>query len=125
MSVLGLLATAVALGLLMSKPGVSSAAPQPSAGRVRLENRTDIGVRIRCLGYEQEHNFTRDLARGQKEVVFGVDPGLRMLIVYEQGGRQIVAKKGFKLDAQESDADLVITGDKADGYKVTVTHRTF
>ena len=126
MSMMALSAAAVACAIVvLPKAEVRPADPQPATGRVRLENRTDVGVRIRCIGYELDHNFMRDLGRGQKEVVFGVDPGLRMIVVYEQGGGQILAKKGFKLDLQEKDADLIIGGDRADGYMLTVTHRGF
>src|ERR1700736_2234392 len=103
------------LGTAWSKPEARPAEVQQIKKRIRVENQADIGVRIRCIGYEQDHNFTRDLAGGDKEIVTGVDLGLRMVVVYERGGGEIVAKKGFKLEAQGKDAEIIIQGDKADG----------
>jgi hypothetical protein len=125
LSLVVVLAGMLGLGIAWSKSEAYSAPTQGGTKQVRFTNQTDIAIRIRCIGYEQDHNFTRDLARGAQEMVTGVDPGLRVVVVYEHGGWEIVAKKGFKLEAQGRDAEIIVQGDKADGYQVKVRYLGF
>jgi hypothetical protein len=46
------------------------------------------------LRFDTAGTFTRDLARGGQEGVFGVDPGLRVIVVYEQGVAKSSPRKG-------------------------------
>ena len=123
----GLIAVAglVVSAFAMSKTEETAAPKDPTQKLVRVQNKSDIKVRIRCLGYEQDHNFTRDLTPGQKEIVTGVDTGPRVIVVYKQGGGEIIAKKGFPLDPDGKQADVVIQGDKADGYRIEINYTDF
>src|SRR5262245_46013548 len=109
----------------MSKSEERAVANNPVQKLVRVQNKSDIKVRIRCLGYEQDHNFTRDLVPGQREIVTGVDTGPRVIVVFKQGGGEIIAKKGFPLEPDGKNADVVIRGDKADGYQVEINYTDF
>lgn len=77
--------------------------------------RCDVPIRFRCMGHDMDHNFFRDLAPGQA-LVSGVDLGLRYSVAYQEGGSEILARKGFKLEVNGKDVEAVISGDKANGY---------
>lgn len=101
-------------------PDAVSAAATAANKKVRIVNKTDdTGIRIRCVHFKHDLQFTRDVQKGQLQLVQGVDPGDRGIIIYEDLNETVIATGHFTLEASGKNVEVTVFGDKTAGYKLS------
>jgi hypothetical protein len=86
--------------------------------RLRLTNATeDTAVRIWGVAFDRAGRA--DIAKGKQEIYEGVLTGDRAFVVYEPLNDTIIAFDKYTLREEEKNLDLVVRGNKKNGYTLT------
>ncbi len=109
----------VALALMVWATSPVPAQQQQQKWKVRVYNNTEdvATLRFRCVHFQHDLHFTRDVVKGSHKTVSGVDKGHRGFIVYEDFNKQIILTGSFQLPAAGMNVKVAIFGNERDGYR--------
>lgn len=88
--------------------------------KVRITNNTtDTGIRARVVHFKPNIQFIRDVPKNQQKLITGVDTGSRGVIIWETLNEKVIATGFFELKASGLNIDVIVTGNKTAGYKIS------